>query len=82
MVAESGRCLIGGSRHWSTSFNELGWLQNENVSFELGKADRTLRVVIGVLIGATGILISGRPILGRVLGGLGALVLLSAGCGT
>ena len=54
----------------------------KNVTLNLGKADRILRLVVGVTIGATGILISGHPSLGRLIGGLGALAILSAGCGT
>jgi hypothetical protein len=54
----------------------------DSVILNLGKADRTVRLVVGVSIGTAGILINGHPILGRLMGGLGALVLLSAGCGT
>ena len=48
----------------------------------LGGMDRGLRVVLGVALGIAGILVSGHAYVGRALGILGALVILSGGCGT
>jgi hypothetical protein len=48
----------------------------------LGRTDRTLRIVLGVCLAISGILISGHPYLGRLLGVAGALVILSGGWGT
>ncbi|MGH9728422.1 MAG: YgaP-like transmembrane domain [Candidatus Acidiferrales bacterium] len=47
----------------------------------LGRTDRTLRIVLGLGVGLTGILISGHPILGRLLGLAGAIIILSAAWG-
>jgi hypothetical protein len=41
-----------------------------------------VRVVLGLAIGLAGILISGHPNVGRALGVLGALVILSGACGS
>ncbi len=48
----------------------------------LGQTDRTLRVVLGIILGIAGILVNGHPYLGRALGVAGALVILSGACGT
>jgi hypothetical protein len=48
----------------------------------LGRMDRGLRVVLGMVLGIAGILISGHPHVGRALGIAGAIVILSGGCGT
>jgi hypothetical protein len=48
----------------------------------LGRTDRTLRIVLGVCIAIAGILINGHPYLGRLMGVAGALVILSGGWGT
>lgn len=48
----------------------------------LGRTDRVVRVVLGIAIGVTGILVSGHPWLGRALGVVGALVILSGSSGT
>ncbi len=50
--------------------------------FNLGRIDRSVRVAAGLAIGLTGILISGHPYVGRALGFLGALVILSGACGS
>jgi hypothetical protein len=50
--------------------------------FNLGKVDRGARIVLGLAIGLAGILISGHPNVGRALGFLGALVILSGACGS
>jgi hypothetical protein len=55
---------------------------SEVMGCNLGRTDRTLRLILGVGIGITGILINGHLLLGRLLGVAGALVLLSAGWGT
>lgn len=46
----------------------------------LGRADPTLRIILGIGLGITGILIDGLP--GRLFGILGALLILSASRGT
>jgi hypothetical protein len=56
-------------------------LELRPMTLNLGKIDRIFRLVVGVAIGTTGILSSGHPILGRLAGVVGALVILSAGCG-
>jgi hypothetical protein len=48
----------------------------------LGGADRTVRTLLGVGLGVTGILINGHPVLGRLLGVAGAAVILSGMWGT
>jgi hypothetical protein len=48
----------------------------------LGRTDRALRVILGVGIGIAGILVSGHPYVGRVLGVVGGLVILSGASGT
>jgi Protein of unknown function (DUF2892) len=48
----------------------------------LGSFDRSVRIAPGLAIGLTGILISGQPYVGRALGFLGALVILSGACGS
>jgi hypothetical protein len=48
----------------------------------LGRFDRVMRVVLGIAIGVTGILVSSHPWLGRSLGVVGAVVILSGGAGT
>lgn len=48
----------------------------------LGGIDRSLRVALGIALGAAGILVSGHPYVGRALGVAGAVVILSGGCGT
>ena len=48
----------------------------------LGKFDRSIRLAVGLAIGVTGILISGHPWIGRALGFLGALIILSGACGS
>ncbi|NDQ57117.1 MAG: hypothetical protein GZ088_08600 [Acidipila sp.] len=48
----------------------------------LGRTDRALRMVLGMALGITGILISGHPHLGRILGITGAVIILGAGWGT
>ena len=48
----------------------------------LGRFDRAVRIVLGIAIGVAGILVSGHPWLGRSLGIVGALVILSGGAGT
>jgi len=57
----------------------LSWLP---MVFNLGRFDRALRIVLGLAIGLAGILISGHPNLGRALGVLGALTILSGACGS
>ncbi|HZD33474.1 MAG TPA: YgaP-like transmembrane domain [Candidatus Angelobacter sp.] len=48
----------------------------------LSRLDRALRVALGIGIGIAGILISGHPCIGRALGVVGALVILSGASGT
>jgi hypothetical protein len=48
----------------------------------LGRMDRGLRVALGVGLGVAGILVNGHPYIGRALGIVGALVILSGACGT
>ena len=50
--------------------------------FNLGRFDRTIRIVLGVAVALAGILITGHPNFGRALGFLGALVILSGACGS
>jgi hypothetical protein len=50
--------------------------------FNLGKTDRRARIVLGLAIGLAGILVSSHPYVGRALGFLGALVILSGACGS
>jgi hypothetical protein len=47
----------------------------------VGRLDRTLRVALGIGLGAAGILVSGHPYLGWALGIAGASVILSGVCG-
>ena len=59
------------------------WLSKQTpMVFNLGRFDRTLRIVLGLALGLTGILTSGHPNLGRALGVLGALTILSGACGS
>jgi len=53
-----------------------------NVVRNVGRTDQVARIVLGVLIAATGILMSGHPVLGRLMGIIGALTILSGGCAT
>jgi hypothetical protein len=48
----------------------------------LGRTDRKLRVVLGLCLGLTGILVNGHPWVGHLLGLAGALIILSAAGGT
>jgi len=48
----------------------------------VGRTDQIARIIPGVLIAATGILMSGHPMLGRLMGVVGALTILSGGCAT
>jgi len=48
----------------------------------LGRADRSIRIVLGVAVGVSGIFISGNPWLGRALGVAGAVIILGGLCGT
>lgn len=47
----------------------------------VGRMDRTLRMVLGLVLGIAGILVSGHPHLGWALGIAGASVILSGVCG-
>ncbi len=54
----------------------------EMASFlNVGRTDRTLRIVLGVGLGIAGILVHGHPYLGVALGIAGASVILSGTCG-
>jgi hypothetical protein len=48
----------------------------------VGRVDRRIRLVVGLALGISGILVSGYPNLGRGLGIVGALFILSGLCGT
>ena len=48
----------------------------------VGRVDRRIRVALGIALGVSGILVSGHPDLGRGLGVVGALFILSGVCGT
>jgi Protein of unknown function (DUF2892) len=48
----------------------------------VGKVDRRIRLVFGVALGVSGIVVSGHPNFGRGLGIVGALLILSGICGT
>ncbi len=48
----------------------------------LGRTDKTLRIILGLILGITGILINGYPYVGRLLGITGALFIISANWGT
>jgi hypothetical protein len=48
----------------------------------LGRMDRGLRVLLGAGLAIAGIMVNGHPYVGRGLGVVGALVILSGGCGT
>ena len=48
----------------------------------VGRMDRRIRVMLGIALGVSGILVSGHPNVGRALGITGALVILSGVCGT
>jgi len=48
----------------------------------LGVADRSIRIVLGVAIGVSGIFITGHPWLGCALGVAGAVIILGGLCGT
>jgi Inner membrane protein YgaP-like, transmembrane domain len=48
----------------------------------VGPTDRILRIVAGAAMGIAGILTIGHPIVGRLLGVTGALIILSGACGT
>ena len=60
----------------------MQYLQHVAMLLNLGRFDRNIRITVGLAIGLTGILISGHPYLGRALGFLGALVILSGACGS
>jgi hypothetical protein len=47
----------------------------------VGRTDRTLRVILGIGLGIAGILVNGHPYLGLALGIVGASVILSGTCG-
>jgi len=47
----------------------------------VGRTDRTLRVVLGIALGIVGILVHGHRYLGSALGIAGASVILSGTCG-
>ena len=47
----------------------------------VGRMDRTLRIVLGVGLGIAGILVHGHRYLGSALGIAGASVILSGTCG-
>jgi len=49
--------------------------------FNVGRMDRTLRVVVGISLGIASIIVSGHPRLRSVLGIAGASVILSGFCG-
>jgi DUF2892 family protein len=49
--------------------------------FNVGRMDRSVRIVLGVGLGITGILVHGHPYLGSALGIAGASVILSGTCG-
>jgi hypothetical protein len=53
-----------------------------NLICNLNATDRSLRMIIGAGIGIGGILVSGHPWLGRMMGVAGALLILSAASGT
>jgi Protein of unknown function (DUF2892) len=48
----------------------------------VGRVDRRIRLALGIALGISGILVSGHPNLGRGLGIIGALLILSGLCGT
>lgn len=49
--------------------------------FNVGRADRTLRVVAGISLGIASVIVSGHPRLRWGLGIAGASVILSGFCG-
>ena len=49
--------------------------------FNVGRTDRTIRVVVGISLGIASIIASGHPRWQWVLGIAGASVILSAFCG-
>jgi len=49
--------------------------------FNVGRMDRTLRVVVGVSLGIAAIILGGHPRLRWALGIAGASVILSGFCG-
>ena len=52
------------------------------IALNLGRLDRSLRILLGVVLGIGGILTNNHPWIGRALGVAGALVILSGACGT
>ncbi len=67
------------SRYCCVSFDKRKTDHRLTMVFNLGKIDRSARIVLGLAIGLAGILTSGHPYVGRALGFLGALVILSGG---
>jgi hypothetical protein len=53
-----------------------------SMACNLGRADRVLRVFLGGALGVAGILVNGHPLLGRLMGVAGAVIILSAFWGT
>ena len=63
-------------------FSESEDRRRMNLICNLNATDRSLRMIIGAGIGIGGILVSGHPWLGRMMGVAGALLILSAASGT
>jgi Protein of unknown function (DUF2892) len=53
-----------------------------SMTCNLGRTDRVLRVFLGAALGVAGVLVHGHPLLGRLMGVAGALIILSAFWGT